>query len=236
MKSGDKEIMRRPSAEMTYVADGVFAIGVAAILFPSSPIIWTVAAVLGTIPAWVRHFSGMRVAERRFVPDPRRPDFTALAKAMASSVADMAVEKSGEVEWTLCPYCSQDGCFRPYSIDISPASGMLSVGTRKRSAEFKTAVAIRPDIAIPVTVFDRPVSMRICASARRGEVFFRPSASRWLSWGHDRNGGLRLQTMKLGLALPPILMSAFPDCALFAPERVVAAMVVIAAVTLRGGR
>lgn len=227
--------MRRPWAEMTSVADGVFAIGVAALLFPSSPILWAVAAVLGTIPAWMRHFSGMRVAERRFVPDPRRPDFTALAKAMASSVADMAVENAGEVEWTLCPYCGKDGRFKPYSIDMAPASGMLSVGTRKRSAECKTTVAIRPDVAMPVTVIDMPVTVSICASARRGEVFLKSPRSLPPLFGGGPSGGLRREIMKVCLAIPPILMAAFPGCPLFAPERIIASIVIIAIVAAHGG-
>lgn len=205
-------------------ADGIATIGVASLVFPSRPVVWAVAAALGALPAWWRHVRASRVAELRFVPDPRRPDFKSFGKAFASSIAEVASGDADRRSWTLCPYCGGDGSFRPYSVDPVPANGSVEIGPAGKKVIVRPPAALRVDAPVPVTVTDHPVTIWLMASSRRGEVRLCAHAS-----------PVRRAAFEAIIAAPVILMASFPGCGLFSPERVAAAMVTIAVVMLGFG-
>lgn len=214
-------------------AYGITAIAIAAMLFPSSPIAWAAAAVIGALPAWWRHARALHVAELRFAPDPKRPDFASFADAFAASIADVASGAAAGRTWTLCPYCGEDGSFRTYSIEPVPANGSVEIGSVGRKVAVRPQVALRMETPVPVTVADRPVTVSLAASTRRGEIRLcapgRRWRTRWLAPLHP----IRHATMLTLMAVPPLLMAAFPDCEAFSSERVAATMAVMAVVMVR---
>lgn len=223
---------RRAGETAEAICDGLLLIAVATAILPSSPLAWALAAALATIPAWVRVFARGRPGGRSFVPDPRRPDFSALAHAFADSAGEAAVE-GHDILWTLCPYCTRAGRFRPYTLEPDTGTGSIAVGTGTSVATEKLLCAIRIRMPVPVMVFNNPVSVLLSATGTRGEVYMRAPHLFHLPWNNPLGNTFRRQTVLFLIAVPQLLHAMFQESAILSPERVVVLTILVLAFALR---
>ena len=224
-------LRRRSSPAFTAFCDGVLLLAAAAFFFPSRPWGCVLAAAAATIPGWLNLARARRCARRIFAPDPLSPDFHAFAKAFLASAEETAALGDGtRAEWTLCPFIGTDGAFTPYSLDLNPAKGEITIGQKDGAVSSRTDVLIRPRLPIPVNVRDAPVVLVLSPAPARRQVFLDGVRAFHLPWNRRDGNWLGTDIAKLWPAIAFALCAAFPDSAAFAPERlaVVAALLVFA--------
>ncbi len=216
-------LRRRSNPAFTAFCDGVFLLAAAAFFFPSRPWVCVLAAATATIPGWLNLARERRCARRIFAPDPLAPEFRAFAKAFLTSAEETAA-LGGDMraEWTLCPVIGADGAFVPYSVDLFPAKGEITVGPEGGTVSSRTDVLVRPRLPIPVVVRDAPVALVLSPAPARRQVFLDGARVFHLPWNRQDGNWLGTDIAKLWPAIAFALGAAFPDSTAFAPERLAA--------------
>ena len=233
-------LRRHARPAFTALCDGALLLSLALCILPARPWAGMLAAVATTLPAWLNLARERRAAPRLFVPDPLAPDFAAFSAAFLESAAAAAMEDGARQTWTLCPFRRADGAFVPYAIDFRPAKGEIAVGVEGEAAAVsKSATLFRPRLAVPILVRDAPVALSLSSAGTRHQVFVDAPRPLRLPWNRADGNWMRDDIAKLWPALALALFAAFPDSALFRPERLVLLALLLVLATLecaRGGR
>lgn len=192
------------------------------------------AAVLATIPAWLNIARERRCEKHVFAPDPLAPDFKAFTKSFLDSAAQC--EANGEPrKWTLCPYCEDDGAFVAYRLDFRPAKAELAIGAESHLHCEKTIFVFRPRLPFPVEVRETPVTLVLSHAGTR-QIFLDPGRQFAMPWNKRDGNWLRDDIAKLWPSLALAIAAAFPDSAIAAPERLVAAALALVLATFASAR
>ena len=229
-------LRRRSSPVFTAFCDGAIFLALVALILPSWPWAWFLAALAATAPGWLNRVRARRTARRVFVPDPLAPDFAALASALVASAEAAALEGNSRLEWTLCPYCDANGAAIPYSIDLLPARGEISVGTAETRKSAKAGMLLRPRLPVPIAVRDEPVTFSLAPAKARRQIFVDAPRPVRLLWNRAEGNWIRDDVAKLWPALAMALLAAFPDSPLLRPERLALLSLLLVLATLQCAR
>ncbi len=214
-------LRRRSHPAFTAFCDGALLLGIFLLAFPFDAWMGMLAALVATLPGWLNIARSRQAALRFFVPDPLAPDFASLSSAFVDSVDAASLKDGTRQEWTLCPFRGTDGVALPYSIDLRPAKNEVVITDGTITKKSKTSALLRPRLPVPITVRDEPVSFSLVPAKTRQQVFIDAPRAFRLPWNRADGNWLRDDVAKLWPALAFVLYTAFPDCALFRPERLV---------------
>ncbi len=229
-------LRRRSHPAFTAFCDGVLILGFFLLAFPFDAWMGMLAALVATLPGWLNIARSRHAAQRIFVPDPLAPDFASLASAFVDSADAASLEDGTRQEWTLCPFRGADGVALPYSIDLRPAKNEIAVSSGTTLKKAKVATLLRPRLPVPITVHDEPVSFSIVPAKARQQVFIDAPRPFRLPWNRADGNRVRDDVAKLWPALAFALYTAFPDCTLFRPERLVLLTLLAILATLQCAR
>ena len=229
-------LVRRPLQTTTACVDAVLMASLAAVFFPDDRWTCPVAVLLALIPLWVNIFLSRRTGNASvFAPDPLAPNYGTFLTSFASSAEQVA---SGEKRcdlWVLCPVCADDGHFLTYALDFNSAKGAVSVSAPDGNVKTTTEVLFRPRLALPVTVTDTPVRIRISPANLPKQVFVSASVPVHFFWNCPYGNRMREEMLKGILSAALLIHAFFPDSAVFGVERlfIFAAILIFALFKMR---
>ena len=211
---------KRSSQTTTAVADAVLLLSLSAVCFPEARWTCPLAVLIALLPLWINAFAAQRkIRESVFVPDPVSPDFQSFADSFLASAGQIATGEKDKNIWTLCPMCKQDGNSQPYSLDFFPAKKTLFIVCGNSTLKFTTEIVFRSRLALPITVTDIPMKIRLSQANQPKQVFLTENKPARLFWNRPYGNTMRTELLKGILSVALLTHAIFPESTVLNTER-----------------